>query len=129
MPPSPDDEPVDPRLKALAEQQLPDEVKARHLNAAEEALFWRAECQLQKRAYSSAASDLEGYLRQLQSGTSLYPGRFRSEANYLAGFALAMSGNSRRGAAFMRNVDPEDSRYDASQWLVKRWTTQPGKSD
>ena len=129
MPPSPDDEPVDPRLKALAEQQLHDEVKARHLNAAEEALFWRAECQLQKRAYSSAASDLEGYLRQLQSGTSLYPGRFRSEANYLAGFALAMSGNSRRGAAFMRNVDPEDSRYDASQWLVKRWTTQPGKSD
>ncbi len=129
MPPSPDDEPVDPRLKALAEQQLPDDVKTRHLNAAEEALFWRAQCQLQKGAYSSAASDLESYLRQLQSGPSPYPGQFRDEASYLAGFALAMSGNSRRGAAFMKNVDPKGPRYDASRWLVNRWTTQPDKAE
>lgn len=129
MPPSPDDEPVNASLKVRAEQQLPDELKARHLNAAEEAIIWRATCQLQKGAYSSAASDLESYLRQLQSRPSIYPGRFKNEASYLAGFALAMSGNSRRGAAFMRNVDPEDSRYDASQWLVNRWTAQPANAE
>lgn len=123
MPPSPKDNAVDPRLKPLAVQQLPDDVKARHLNAAEEAIIWRATCQLQKRAYSSTATDLEDYLRQLQSRTSIYPGRFKNEANYLAGIALALSDNSRRGAAFLRKVDPEDSRYDAARWLAKRWTT------
>ncbi|MGZ0164514.1 MAG: hypothetical protein ACKVII_11375 [Planctomycetales bacterium] len=124
MPPSPKDFPIDPSLKPLAVQQLPDKVKARHLNAAEEAIIWRATCQLQKRAFSSAATDLEDYLRQLQSRTSIYPGRFKSEANYLAGIAMALSDNSRRGAAFLRKVDPEDSRHDASRWLAKRWTTK-----
>lgn len=123
FPPSPKDKSVDSGLKPLAVQQLPDDVKARHLNAAEEAIIWRATCQLQKRAFSSAATDLEGYLRQLQSTSSIYPGRFRSEANYLAGVAMALSDNSRRGAAFLRKVDPEDSRSDAARWLAKRWTT------
>ena len=124
MPPSPKDEPIPPALKPLVAQQLPDDVKARHLNAAEEAVIWRATCQLQKRAFSSAATDLENYLRQLQSRTSIFPGQFKSEANYLAGIAMALSDNSRRGAAFLRKVDPEDSRYDAARWLAKRWTTQ-----
>jgi hypothetical protein len=123
MPPSPKGEPINAGLKTIAAQQLPDDVKARHLNAAEEAFIWRAKCQLQKGAYSSAATDLEEYLRQLQSRASVYPGRFRNEANYLAGIAMALSGNSRRGAAFLRKVDPEDSRYDASRWLTKLWAT------
>lgn len=123
LPPSPKDEPIPPALKPLVVQQLPDDVKVRHLNAAEEAIIWRATCQLQKRAFSSAATDLENYLRQLQSRTSIFPGRFKSEANYLAGIAMAQSDSSRRGAAFLRKVDPEDSRYDAARWLAKRWTT------
>ena len=124
MPPSPKDESIDVGLKTLVTQQLPNDVKARHLNAAEEAIIWRATCQLQKGAFSSAATDLEEYLRQLQSRASVYTGRFKSEANYLAGIAMALSDNSRRGAAFLRKVDSEDSRYDASRWLANRWTTQ-----
>ncbi len=122
FPPSPKDESIAPGLKAAAVQQLPEDVKKRHLDAAEEALIWRATCQIQKRAYESAAVDLEGYLRQL--ATKTYSGRFRNEANYLAGISLALSGNSRRGAAFLRKVDPEDARHDVSKWLISRWAAQ-----
>lgn len=127
FPPSPKDESVAPELKAAAIQQLPEGVKKRHLDAAEEALIWRATCQIQKGAYESAAVDLEGYLRQLATRT--YAGRFRNEANYLAGISLALSGNSRRGAAFLRKVDPEDSRHDVSSWLINRWATQNEKAE
>ena len=127
MPPSPKDEHSAPELKDAAVQQLPEDVKRRHLNAAEEALIWRATCQIQKGAYSSAAVDLEGYLRQLATRT--YSGQFRNEANYLAGISLALSGNSRRGAAFLRKVDPEDSRHDVSQWLINRWAAQNEKAE
>jgi hypothetical protein len=127
MPPSPDDQPIDAGLKARAAQQLPEEVKQRHLNAAEEALIWRATCQIQKGAYASAAVDLEGYVRQLSSAT--FPGRFRNEAYYLTGISLALSGNSSRGTAFLRKVAPEDSRYDVSKWLIKRWTSQKEKTE
>ncbi|NQV26765.1 MAG: hypothetical protein HQ518_20625 [Rhodopirellula sp.] len=127
LPPSPDDEQLDPGLKLLVAQQLPQDVKDRHLWAAEEALIWRASCQIQKGAYSSAGEDLEGYLRQL--ATETYPGRFRNEANYLAGISMALSGNARRGAAFLRKVDTQDSRYAASQWLSNRWTAQSEKSE
>jgi len=122
FPPSPKDESIAPELKAAAVQQLPEDVKKRHLDAAEEALIWRATCQIQKGAYESAAVDLEGYLRQL--ATKTYSGQFRNEANYLAGISLALSGNSRRGAAFLRKVDPEDSRHDVSKWLINRWAAQ-----
>jgi hypothetical protein len=125
MPPSRDDEPINPGLKARAVQELPEEVKQRHLNAAEEALIWRATSQMQKRAYGSAAVDLEGYVRQLSSG--IFPGRFRDEAHYLTGISLALSGNSSRGAAFLRKVSPDDSRYEVSQWLIKRWSLQKEK--
>lgn len=127
LPPSPDDQPMKPDLKALAVQQLPEDVKQRHLNAAEEAFIWRATCQIQKAAYESAAVDLEGYVRQLSSGT--FPGRFRNEAHYLAGISLALSGNSSRGAAFLRKVAPENSRFEVSQWLIKRWSLQKEKAE
>jgi len=126
MPPSPKDGSIAPELRDAAVQQLPEDVKKRHLNAAEEALIWRATCQIQKGAYESAAVDLEGYLRQLATRT--YSGQFRNEANYLAGISLALSGNSRRGAAFLRKVDPEDSRHDVSKWLINRWTAQNEKA-
>jgi hypothetical protein len=127
MPPSPKDEPIAPELKDAAVQQLPADVKRRHLNAAEEALFWRATCQIQKGAYESAAADLEGYLRQLATRT--YSGQFRNEANYLAGISLALAGNSRRGAAFLRKVDSEDSRHAVAQWLINRWAAQNEKAE
>jgi len=126
MPPSPKDESIAPGLRDAAVQQLPEDVKKRHLNAAEEALIWRATCQIQKGAFESAAVDLEGYLRQL--ATRNYSGQFRNEANYLAGISLALSGNSRRGAAFLRKVDPEDSRHDVSRWLINRWSVQNEKA-
>ncbi len=126
MPPSPKDESIAPGLRDAAVQQLPEDVKKRHLNAAEEALIWRATCQIQKGAFESAAVDLEGYLRQL--ATRNYSGQFRNEANYLAGISLALSGNSRRGAAFLRKVDPEDSRHDVSRWLINRWSAQNEKA-
>lgn len=126
MPPSPKDESIAPGLRDAAVQQLPVDVKKRHLNAAEEALIWRATCQIQKGAFESAAVDLEGYLRQL--ATRNYSGQFRNEANYLAGISLALSGNSRRGAAFLRKVDPEDSRHDVSRWLINRWSAQNEKA-
>ena len=126
MPPSPKDESIAPGLRDAAVQQLPEDVKKRHLNAAEEALIWRATCQIQKGAYESAAVDLEGYLRQLATRT--YSGQFRNEANYLAGISLALSGNSRRGAAFLRKIDPEDSRHDVSRWLINRWSAQNEKA-
>jgi hypothetical protein len=125
MPPSPDDQPIDSGLKARAVEQLPDEVKLRHRNAAEEAIIWRATSQLQKGAYSSAAVDLEGYIRQLPSG--IFSGKFSNEALYLTGISLALSGNSSRGAAFLRKVSPEDSRYDISKYLIKRWTLRKEK--
>ena len=125
MPPFPKDSPaLDEGVEAMVIQQLPQDVKNRHLRAAEEALIWRATCQIQKASFESAAADLEGYLRQLQLTSGLYTGRFRNEANYLVGIALAMSGNSRRGMAFLRNVDSDNSRYDVSQWLIQRWSTQ-----
>lgn len=127
FPPSPKDESIARELKAAAIQQLPEEAKKRHLEAAEEALIWRATCQIQKGAYESAAVDLEGYLRQL--ATKTYSGQFRNEANYLAGVSLALSGNSRRGAAFLRKVDPEDSRHDVSKWLINRWAAQNEKAE
>ena len=126
MPPSPKDESIAPGLRDAAVQQLPEDVKKRHLNAAEEALIWRATCQIQKGAYESAAVDLEEYLRQLATRT--YSGQFRNEANYLAGISLALSGNSRRGAAFLRKVAPEDSRHDVSRWLINRWSAQHEKA-
>lgn len=126
MPPSPKDESIATELRDAAVQQLPEDVKKRHLNAAEEALIWRATCQIQKGAYKSAAVDLEGYLRQLAKRT--YSGQFRNEANYLAGISLALSGNSRRGAAFLGKVDPEDSRHEVSRWLIKRWSAQNEKA-
>lgn len=127
LPPSPkDSEPIAPNLKPLVIQQLPEDVRLRHQAAAEEAVIWRATCQMQKRSYSSAATDLEAYVRQVPD---IYGGRFSSEANYLAGISLAMSGNSRRGAAFLRNVNPKTSRYDVSQWLMRRWAAQADKAD
>lgn len=128
-PPSPKDSPaVAPEVELMIIQQLPQDVKDRHLRAAEEALIWRATCQIQKASYESAAADLEGYLRQLQLATGIYPGRFKNEANYLVGIALAMSGNSRRGMAFLRNVESDNSRYDASRWLIQRWSAQAEKA-
>jgi hypothetical protein len=127
QPPMPKDtEPIAPNLMPLVMQQLPEDVRARHQAAAEEAVIWRATCQMQKRSYSSAATDLEAYVRQVPD---IYAGRFRSEANYLAGISLAMSGNSRRGAAFLRNVAPETSRHDVSRWLLRRWSAQNEKAE
>jgi hypothetical protein len=126
LPPSPkDSQPIAPNLKPLVIQQLPEDVRSRHQAAAEEAVIWRATCQMQKRGYSSAATDLEAYVRQVPA---IYAGRFKSEANYLAGISLAISGNSRRGAAFLRNVAPETSRYDVSRWLLRRWSAQAEKA-
>lgn len=118
-----------PALEPLIIQRLPPDVRLRHLLAAEEALLWRATCQIQKRDYESAATALEMYLRQLAPPSPAYPGRFRNEANYLAGVSLALSGNNRRGMAFLRNVDTKDGRYKAAQALIRRWSAQEENAD
>lgn len=123
LPPSPKDSPsMDADVKALVIQKMPQEVRERHAAAAEEALIWRAACQMQKESYESASSALEGYLRQLQLRSGLYSGRFRDEASYLLGISLAMTGNSRRAIAFLKNIDTESSRYSTAQALIRRWT-------
>lgn len=125
LPPSPDDQPIDAQLRLAVAQQLPEDVKQRHQNAAEEAFVWRATCQIQKQAFASAAVTLEEYIRQSATGT--HSGQFGNEANYLAGLSLALSGNSRRGAAFLRKVDSDNSRYDVARWLIARWAAQSEK--
>ena len=125
LPPSPDDQPIDAQSRSAVAQQLPEDVKQRHQNAAEEAFVWRATCQIQKQAFASAAVTLEEYIRQSATGT--HSGQFGNEANYLAGLSLALSGNSRRGAAFLRKVDSDNSRYDVARWLIARWTAQSEK--
>ena len=125
LPPSPDDQPIDAQSRSAVAQQLPEDVKQRHQNAAEEAFVWRATCQIQKQAFASAAVTLEEYIRQSATGT--HSGQFGNEANYLAGLSLALSGNSRRGAAFLRKVDSDNSRYDVARWLIARWAAQSEK--
>ena len=128
LPPSPDDTAqVPPALQPLVIQHLPADMRARHLLAAEEALIWRATCQMQKKNYEGAATDLERYLRQLS--TRVHPGRYRIEANYLAGISLAMAGNTRRATAFLRNVDADNSRYELARTLIRRWPPERDKTE
>lgn len=122
LPPSPKDSPpIDADVKPLVIQKIPQEVRDRHALAAEEALIWRATCQMQKGSFESASAALEGYLRQLQLRSGLYSGRFRDEASYLLGISLAMTGNSRRGVAFLKNIGTGSSRYPTAQALIRRW--------
>lgn len=130
MPPSPKDSPaIDANIRELVLQRIPQEVRKRHAMAAEEALIWRSTCQIQKGSYESASAALEGYLRQLQLRSGLYSGKFRNEASYLAGISLALSGNSRRGMAFLRNIDEDNSRHAVAQALIRRWSAASDRDE
>jgi len=128
LPPSPKDAPAIPRqLEPVIARHLPNDIRIKHLRAAEEALFWRAACQFQKQAYESAAKAFEVYLRQV--ATKSYEGRFKSEANYLAGLSLGLAGNYSRGTAFLRNVPPGHSRFHAARYLIQLWTREPDNNN
>lgn len=128
LPPSPEDvKSVPPSLEPLVIQHLPQDLKIKHLRAAEEALFWRATCQVQKKEFEAAAKDFEVYLRQIAGRT--YEGRFKSEANFLAGLSLGLAGNHRRGMAFLRNVSESSSRFQAARILIRRWTALAAENE
>lgn len=95
---------------------LPEGVHERHAKAAEEALFWRGCCQLQRRQWKTASDDFEAYLRSMANGS------FTGSAYFLSAISQAHQGEKRRAVAFLERVESTDPVFTAAQILSRRWS-------
>jgi len=120
FPPSPEDvHAVRAEFEPLVRQHIPPDILEMHEVAAEEAFFWRAGCQLQKRNSAAAASDLESYLTQTIRGTQR--GLYAAPAALLCSIALAEEGKFRRGSAFLGRIQAGDPEFATARILQARW--------
>jgi hypothetical protein len=128
--------------KLAVGQKLPKPIINMHVLAAEQAFFWRATAQLQKREYKSACITFDLYLRKYFAVP-----RDKNYIDYLteAAYLTALSEvrirradlesddelelHFRRGLRFMERVKAGSSRYGAAQIFLARWDAIKAKND
>ena len=109
-----------PEMIQLVNEALPEQVRADHAYAAEQAQFWRASSQFQRRNWTAAARDLEAYITACNRGQALQ-GHFRSQAAFLCGVAHARQKNWGYARSYMRLVPAESPAYTTARLLANRW--------
>lgn len=121
-----------PEQIAAAQRKLPREILGMHMQAAEQAFYWRASSQFQIGNYRSAAKTFESYIRQYGSRprSESYT-NYVDEASYLAALTEVRKPLKNpevqrvsllsRGGGFMLRLTPTSSRYGAAQIWSARW--------
>jgi hypothetical protein len=107
------------QLVTAARHRLPDEIRAKHERAGDDAAYWVGLCQMEREQYESAVSTFRDYLRRY---------RDRSEAAWMPhcrlmlGLALAETGDFGEATFELRDPEqtPEPLRARQRFW-VNRW--------
>ncbi len=117
LPPAGEGVKIPEKDKAYYEAHLPSEIRTMHKKAAENALFWMATCQFEKRDFQAASETLKLYLSRHENG------KWSSATRFLLAMTYLVSDRLTDAIEVLEQTETTDPQRDGFELLIRRWKT------